>query len=228
MWAIVALLKAQWLLRRHWLALAGVLLLALLGGWLYADWMAQRQLAQVKSGLVNAMAYTTDAVQDEAGSAAPLGAMLLMGLNSSVIKATASGELLPDSAAVLAQLAVARALFKADGVYIINQSGVVVAHSTNETSSTGGQVGFRPYFKNAMAGTPNVYAGVGSGANDRGLYYAAPVHADATLAGQVIGVVMLKMPPTRVDQLLRFAGAPLPCCCRRRAWCSTPPATTGG
>ena len=41
---------------RHLPALAGVLLLALLGGWLYADWIVQRHLAQVKAGLVNALA----------------------------------------------------------------------------------------------------------------------------------------------------------------------------
>ena len=80
---------------RHLLALAGVLLLALLGGWLYADWMVQRHLAQVKAGLVNALAYTAGAVQDEASGAAPLGAVMLMGLNSSVIKATATGDLDP-------------------------------------------------------------------------------------------------------------------------------------
>ena len=151
---------------RHLPALAGVLLLALLGGWLYADWIVQRHLAQVKAGLVNALAYTADAVQDEAAGAGPLGVVMLMGLNSSVIKATVSGDLVPDSAAVQVQLGISRKLFCADGAYVVNSEGVVVAHATVGNSSTGVKLGFRPSFKNALGGTPNFYAAVGTVTND--------------------------------------------------------------
>ena len=136
-----------------------------------------------------------------------MGVVMLMGLNSSVIKATVSGDLVPDSAAVQVQLGISRKVFCADGAYVVNSEGVVVAHATVGNSSTGVKLGFRPSFKNALGGTPNFYAAVGTVTNDRGLYYAAPVWEDATQTSPLIGVVMLKLPPTRVDQLLRFAGA---------------------
>ena len=107
---------------------------------------------------------------------------------------------------MLARLSLAQALFDADGAYAIAADGTIVGHATQRKSSTGTNVAFRPYFKRAMAGVANVYAAVGSVSDERGMYYASPVHIDGGLASPVIGVVMVKMSSDKVDQLLRFAG----------------------
>jgi two-component system, sensor histidine kinase and response regulator len=107
---------------------------------------------------------------------------------------------------VLEKLTSARDLFDANGAYVVSAQGVVVAHASREISSTGANVAFRPYYKNAMGGAANVYAGVGSVSDERGLYYAAPLRNDTRLTSDIIGVVVLKMPTDKIDRLLRFAG----------------------
>jgi PAS domain S-box-containing protein len=179
--------------------------MALAGAWLAMQLLSNGRIADQKKALTNALDYTVGALQGEAISSA-LGAAMLMGLNDAVLKSAAQGEVPADAPLVLEKLAVARSLFEADGAYVISAHGVIVAHATQGARSTGTNVAFRPYFKNAMKGDTNVYAAVGSVSDERGLYYAAPLHRDNHQTSAVIGVVMLKMPSSRIDQLLRFAG----------------------
>lgn len=102
-----------------------------------------------------------------------------------------------------------RQQFQADGVYLIHRDGRIVAHETGGKRSVGVNVAFRPYFQQAMAGQPNVYAAVGSNTDERGLYYAAPLRATVEtgqMQGRVIGVVMIKLPGNLLDGFLRQAG----------------------
>ena len=170
------------------------------------QWDANIRLADQRGGLVNALDYTVDALQDEATSAAALGAMQLMGLNEWSLKSVALGHLPPDVLPAIEKLAEVRALFNADGAYVVAADGRVVAHSTAGASSTGSSVAFRPSFRNALGGAANMYAAVGSVSDQPGLYYSAPLRANTGQDNEVIGVVMLKMPSKRIDQLLRFAG----------------------
>ncbi len=192
--------------RKHALALALIGVLALAGAWFVMLWDANNRLADQRGGLVNALDFAADALQDEATAAAALGAMQLMGLNEWPLKSVAQRHVPPDASHPMEKLAVVRALFNADGAYVVAADGIIVAHSTKEISSTGNNVAFRPYFRNAMAGNPNVYAAVGTISGERGLYYAAPLRVDSRQESEVIGVVMLKMPSSRIDQLLKFAG----------------------
>ena len=192
--------------RLHWLALMGVLAASLLGALVIERWLTQSRIVDRREGLVNALGFTASALEEEGTRAVALGAAMLMGLNDPVLKAAALGEMSPDASEVLQRLSIARALFDADGAYVIAANGKIMAHSTDGKRSTGTNVAFRPYFKTAMQGAANSYAAVGSVSAERGLYYAAPLYQDNRLASGVIGVVMLKMPSSKTDQLLRFAG----------------------
>ncbi len=168
--------------------------------------LEQNRVTDRRTSLGNALSYTASALENEASRSTAMGAAMLMGLNDPVFKATAFGEMSPDASEVLHRLAIARSLFGADGAYIISAKGVILAHSTEGTRSTGSNVGFRPYFKSAMKGDPSVYAAVGSVTSERGMYYAAPLYEGNLPTGKVIGVLMLKMPISKLDLLLRFAG----------------------
>ena len=177
-----------------------------MGALLVERWLTASRIADRRTGLESALRYTASALEDEGSRAVALGAAMLMGLNDPVLKAAALGEFSPDATEVLQRLSVARSLFNADGAYVISATGKVVAHSTDNKRSTGLNVAFRPYFKRAMQGAANSYAAVGSASSERGLYYAAPLYDDNRQTSAVIGVVMLKMPSSKTDQLLRFAG----------------------
>ena len=192
--------------RLHWLALLGVLLVALTGALLAEKWLTASRIADRRTGLENALRYTASALENEGSRAVALGAAMLMGLNDPVLKAAALGEFSADASEVLQRLSIARSLFDADGAYVISASGKVVAHSVDGKRTTGTNVAFRPYFKTAMRGIANSYAAVGVVSAERGLYYAAPLYNDNRLTSSIIGVVMLKMPSEKTDQLLRFAG----------------------
>ncbi len=182
------------------------MVVALMGALLIERWLTASRIADRRGGLEDALRYTASALENEGSRAVALGAAMLMGLNDPVLKAAALGEFSPDATEVLQRLSIARALFDADGAYVISGSGKIVAHSTEGNRSTGTNVAFRPYFKAAMQGASNSYAAVGAVSAERGLYYAAPLYSDNRLVSGVIGVVMLKMPSGKTDQLLRFAG----------------------
>ena len=203
MFKLPALLRLS---RPHWLALLGVLVVALIGSLIIERWLTASRIADRQIGLEKALRYTANALEDEGSRAVALGAAMLMGLNDPVLKASALGEMSPDATEVLQRLSMARTLFDADGAYVISASGKIVAHSTEGNRSTGINVAFRPYFKTALQGAANSYAAVGAASSERGLYYAAPLYSDNRLTSAVIGVVMLKMRSSKTDQLLRFAG----------------------
>ena len=137
-----------------------------------------------------------------------LGAASVMGLTSHLLKQAALGQLGRDAPAVLTLLGAARDRFGAQGVYLIAADGAIVAHATTGQSSTGQNVGFRPYFQQALAGRSNVYAAVGAFSHERGLYVAAPLHAGTSSPSPVLGVIMVKLPLAPIDAMLARAGMP--------------------
>ena len=137
-----------------------------------------------------------------------LGAASVMGLTSHLLKQAALGQLGRDAPAVLTLLGAARDRFGAQGVYLIAADGAIVAHATTGPSSTGQNVGFRPYFQQALAGRSNVYAAVGAFSHERGLYVAAPLHAGTSSPSPVLGVIMVKLPLAPIDAMLARAGMP--------------------
>lgn len=137
-----------------------------------------------------------------------MGAVISNGLNQLDLKQAVSkngsdaGALI-ESRETLKPL---RERFHLDGIYLVDSDGVVVMHDTDGRSSTGTNVAFRPYFKQAMAGHISIYAAVGNNTSERGLYYAAPLYATTSNTSSVIGVVLAKAPGDSLDEMLKKFG----------------------
>jgi two-component system sensor histidine kinase/response regulator len=138
-----------------------------------------------------------------------MGATILLGLIQPTLKLAVTGNRLTenDYSEIHNVLEPLRRQFEASGTYLMSADGVVRVHDTDASSSVGLNVAFRPYFKLAMTGQANVYAAVGSQTNERGLYYAAPVHAGPLRSSPVIGVVVTKLPADFLDALLARSGS---------------------
>ena len=183
------------------LVLVAALLLGVLAGY-----VTERQQ---KSDAIEALDSQLDRLVEELSRqtthSQAMGLLTLRGLDEPGFKLIARDE--PVSAPVLAaardNLAALRALFDARDAYLIDQRGVILMHATLDKNSTGVDVSIRPYFKQAMAGQANIYAAVGSSADERGLYFAAPIRPDPTQERAPIGVLVLKLPGAPLDDQLR-------------------------
>ncbi len=133
-----------------------------------------------------------------------MGATILLGLIQPTLKLAVSGSPLTESDIdeIHALLRPFRKQFGAVGAYLAGADGRLLFHDTEGKSSVGVDVRFRPYFQQAMAGQYNVYAAVGSNSEERGLYYAAPIHAGSSRETRVVGVVVAKTLCDPLDALL--------------------------
>ncbi|RZJ59276.1 MAG: PAS domain S-box protein, partial [Acidovorax sp.] len=151
---------------------------------------------------------TSDLLISQTTGGSMLGAVSLLGLSEPLLKDMATGKLPPDHPEALSRLGVARGRFLVNGVYVMSVDGTVVAHETAGARSTGINLGYRPYFQQAVEGAVSVYAAIGSNSQERGLYYAAPLYDRDTPASSIIGVVMFKVGFEVVDELLRRTELP--------------------
>ncbi|KHK03707.1 response regulator [Desulfovibrio sp. TomC] len=137
-----------------------------------------------------------------------MGATILLGLIQPTIKLAVTGNRLSenDQSEIHNVLEPLRRQFEASGTYLISADGEIRIHDTDTSSSVGLNVAFRPYFRLAMAGKANVYAAVGSQTLERGLYYAAPVHAGPLRSSAVLGVVVTKLSADFLDGMLAGSG----------------------
>ncbi|MBF0510470.1 MAG: PAS domain S-box protein, partial [Deltaproteobacteria bacterium] len=136
------------------------------------------------------------------------GAVIAMGINQPELKKAVmlksrEGGAVTNSLEILKPI---RLRFNLDGLYLIDSSGVIIAHETSHNLSTGTDVAFRPYFQRAISGRVNVYAAIGSQSGERGLYYAAPIYADMTRSSGVVGVVSAKALGRPLDSILKRYG----------------------
>jgi PAS domain S-box-containing protein len=139
-----------------------------------------------------------------------MGAVSLLGLIDPRLKSEASSGLPSADPGVLPMLGQLGEAFGADGVFVIGQRGKVTSSwDSSGKSSTGVDVGFRPYFKMATRGRSNVYAAVSMARGDRSLYFAAPVFESTQRDVIGIGAVVARTGLLQVDRLLarRFDGA---------------------
>ena len=147
------------------------------------------------------------------------GSMVTIGTLDPIVRATAQGKLLPDNPKVLDLLAHIDHMFDLGDAFIINHDGAIVAYFNDSgNSGIGKNVSFRPYFRSAMAGTPNIYPALGTNTEERGIYVAAPIReVDAALsestkemtlsqklasAPSIIGVVVAKIGFEEIDRIL--------------------------
>mgnify|MGYP000507023450 CR=1 FL=1 len=186
--------------RLYWVVPA-TLLLAVALSWLVVSWGEEEIFRERRAQYATHVEHAAANLSMETLRSQTMGATLLLGLQSAPLKeALQHAEL--DTPQILELLRPLRRYFDADGVYLIDKNGLILAHETEEGKSTGKNVAFRPYFQQAMQGKANVYAAVGVYHNERGIYYAAPVYSGTLATQEVIGVVMLKMPVTEIESLL--------------------------
>ncbi|OLN26743.1 sensory box histidine kinase/response regulator [Desulfovibrio sp. DV] len=169
-----------------------------------SSWTVEKR----RGALVKTVGKVQRELLAETSESRVMGATILLGLIQPTVKLAVTGNLLSenDSSEIHNVLEPLRRQFEASGTYLIGADGIIRIHDTDNASSVGLNVGFRPYFKLAMAGQANVYAAVGSQTNERGLYYAAPVHAGPLRSSAVIGVVVTKLPADFLDGMLAGSG----------------------
>lgn len=188
--------------------LALVAALAMFGAWLVVQGVVHWRAGEREEDRARQLQQTSDLLISQTTGGSMLGAVSLLGLSEPLLKDMATGKLPPDHPEALSRLGVARGRFLVNGVYVMSVDGTVVAHETAGARSTGINLGYRPYFQQAVEGAVSVYAAIGSNSQERGLYYAAPLYDRDTPASSIIGVVMFKVGFEVVDELLRRTELP--------------------
>ena len=92
-------------------------------------------------------------------------------------------------------------ILNANAVYVLNQEGTVVAstnYGTTNQTFLKENYSFRPYFKNALAGSGTVYGAVGKTSGVRGIYFSTPIR----IAREIKGVLVVKIGLKTVDRIL--------------------------
>ena len=79
-------------------------------------------------------------------------------------------------------------------VYLMNKDGVTIASSNRHSpgSFVGKNYGFRPYFKQAIAGKAAIYMALGKTSRKRGLYSSQPIYDGNS--DSPVGVAIIKYP----------------------------------
>jgi len=214
------------LLPRSWRLLAAAVAVAGLLVWGLQRISFARDLGQFQEQVDHSAGHLSDGRK----KALVLGSMITLGRLSPVVRATADRTLPPDNPAVLGLLKSLTEQFELTELLVIDREGVIAAYYISSgMSGVGRSLAFRPYFKAAVAGIPNMYAAVGSVNGERGFYIATPIQ-DPEVAGArpsqalaprppaaeaappltgVIGVVVAKLGFEEVDQLLEKEPTPL-------------------
>ncbi len=138
-----------------------------------------------------------------------MGGISLLGIVADSIKSTARHAVRRDTPELRDMLSATALGVNSDNTFIIAGNGLVVADNPKGvTSAVGLNVGFRPYFRQAMQGKPNVYAAVSLSTGDRGLYITAPIHGNRTKESPPIGVIAVRISPAPIDTLLAAWNGP--------------------
>ncbi len=89
----------------------------------------------------------------------------------------------------------------ADIVYLMDQAGgVVISTSHKGYDLTGNNYAFRPYFKNAVGGSPDIYAAIGVTTFKSGYYFSAPVRPGN---GAIKAVVVIKAGLGEIQKIMQ-------------------------
>jgi len=99
-----------------------------------------------------------------------------------------------------------RSALAADVCYVMDRDGMTVA-SSNPTAPAhlvGNNFSFRPYWKQAIQGTPATYMAQGVTSNVRGVYFSHPVYGDP--AAPPVGVAVIKVSTGPIEREFRQGG----------------------
>jgi PAS domain S-box-containing protein len=94
----------------------------------------------------------------------------------------------------------------ADVCYVMDRDGVTVASSNRDApdSFVGNNFSFRPYWKQAIRGTPATYMAQGVTSNVRGIYFSHPVYGDD--GTPPVGVAVIKVSIEAIGREFRQGG----------------------
>ncbi|WP_162253037.1 cache domain-containing protein [Duganella sp. Root1480D1] len=176
---------------------------ALLAGSSYRARMEQGRLEllniDVQRDAIAAMSLTLDSNL--------MGAISLLGLIEPDIKKESTGPIpanQPNISALLENVGRAQHI---QGLFVVGRDGFVKSSwDDSGKPSTGIDVRFRPYYKEAMAGRNNIYAAISLARGDHALYFAAPVYAGMARRGDPVGVVVARTDMEKLERLLARSG----------------------
>lgn len=96
-----------------------------------------------------------------------------------------------------------QASLQADVCYLMDREGNTVASSNRRDpdSFVGENFSFRPYWRQAIRGTPSTYIALGVASGKRGVYYSHPIYGRDR--GEPIGVAVIKAPVDGMEEGLR-------------------------
>jgi len=137
-----------------------------------------------------------------------MGSALLLGLNEPELKDVALGKRSQDDPDALRRLRAVRLMLNADGVFVFNNLGDVVAHETPFTRMTGTNISYRLYWHQAIRGNLIVYPAIETQAIERKLFIAAPARAGTTPVSELIGAVVVETPADYLDYQIGLGGHP--------------------
>lgn len=142
-----------------------------------------------------------------------LGAITSIAGTDPDIRATVSGQLPPDNPEVMTKLRYVFEHLKLDNMILMAPDGEVRAymvHNVN-TSITGKNFAWRPYFIGAIAGKPTMYSAFGSNSRERGFYISTPVptSSNASDRGAPVGVIVTKLGFEEIDRTLVVEALPI-------------------
>ena len=135
-----------------------------------------------------------------------MGTALLLGLNEPELKDLVLGKRTQDDPDSLRRLRAVRQLLNADGVFVFNSLGDVVAHETPHDRLTGANISYRLYWQQAMRGNQVVYPAVSTQTTERKLFIAAPIRSGTTPASELIGAVVVEMVADYLDYQIGMGG----------------------
>jgi two-component system sensor histidine kinase/response regulator len=196
------------------------LLLAILLAWLVMLLVQQASLADGRRRLTEIAERTSLGLAGETLRSPVMGAATLLGLTDPAVKdllrkhaPEPAVDAAPMAAPVVAlatepaeRFAAFRRQFGVEALFVVAADGTVVYHeSATGRQAAGANVAARSYFRRAMEGRANVYAGVGQTTGERGVYLAVPVHESNSRSSPVLGMLLLKLPAEPVDRYLAQA-----------------------
>ncbi len=137
-----------------------------------------------------------------------MGAISLLGWIEPDIKKECLEPVPPNQPEISALLESVARGHQIQGIFVVAKDGFVKSSwDDSGKRSTGLDVRFRPYYKEAMAGRNNIYAAVSLARGDHALYFAAPVYPAMARGGaDPIGVVVARSDMDKLDRLLKRAG----------------------
>ena len=139
-----------------------------------------------------------------------IGAMLVQGLIDPRIKQVLSGEHPPDEVLYDAFAAVIRH-FEVDNMQLVGRDGIVVAYVDKDGShhSVGSDRNVRPFVARTLEGFTSRDPVIGRTSGRRGIYLAAPVHAEASQDSAILGSVVVRTGLEAVDRVLQEHADPV-------------------